>query len=299
MSTVVVQPKAELSHQKSRAKVDADEDYFLNMYKGTVFKYGEEGQAGQLAPMLFDFLAVIDTANNGELSAEEIDEAADIIRIAKKGKEGNSADLNYKHLPEAVAKVLAGWDADKSGTVGVSELVMAAEAQKKMSEENRLVKKLLVGAVIVIFILMAGTFALSLTAVEMAKETTADQDSGIVTTKSGNVGAMGTAVQRLKLVDFPSLGVEKLKEMRDFGYVLDDAYKYRMLSGFDWYSETKMTLTATNGEVILIDNGVLTLQKPGGEVQALDSEAGRRLNFGGAFATSGSFTMMAMGSSMR
>merc|ERR1719331_723051 len=174
--------------------------------------------------MLFDFLAVIDTARNGELSAEKVDEAADIIRIAKRGKEGNLADLNYKHLPEAVAKVLAGWDADKSGSVGVSELVMAAEAQRKMSEENRLVKKLLVGAVIVILILMAGTFALSLTAVEMAKETKADQDSGIVTTTSGNPAAMGSAVQRLKLVDFPSLGMEKLKEMRDFSYVYDGIY---------------------------------------------------------------------------
>merc|ERR1719326_2443576 len=118
-----------------------------------VFKYAAQEHEQKLTPMLFDFLAVIDTASNGELSAEEIDEAADIIRIAKKAKEGNSAELNYKHLPEAVSKVLSHWDVDKSGSVGVSELVMAAEAQKKMSDENRLVKKLLVGAVIVILIL--------------------------------------------------------------------------------------------------------------------------------------------------
>ena len=78
--------KQVLNHQQSRSKVDADEDYFLNTYNGTVFKYVEQAQSGALAPMLFDFLAVIDTANNGELSATEIDEAADIIRIAKKAK---------------------------------------------------------------------------------------------------------------------------------------------------------------------------------------------------------------------
>jgi hypothetical protein len=191
----------------SRARVEADDDYFINTYGDTSINYAEQGQKGELEPILFDFLAVVDTAKNGKLSAAEIDEAADIIRISKKAKAGNSAELNYKHLPDAVAKVLAPWDADKSGSVGVSELVMAAEAQKKMSEENRLVKKLLAGAVIAILILMAGTFALSLTAAEMAKETKAEPD-GVIVTGSGKVAAMGTAVQRLQLVDFPSLGVE-------------------------------------------------------------------------------------------
>jgi hypothetical protein len=279
----------------SRARVEADDDYFINTYGDTSINYAEQGQKGELEPILFDFLAVVDTANNGKLSAAEIDEAADIIRISKKAKAGNSAELNYKHLPDAVAKVLAPWDADKSGSVGVSELVMAAEAQKKMSEENRLVKKLLAGAVIAILILLAGTFALSLTAAEMAKETKAEPD-GVIVTGSGKVAAMGTAVQRLQLVDFPSLGVEKLKEMKDFGFVLNGAYHFRMLSGFDWHSDTKMILEATNGEKLLIDNKVLTLQKPGGEVLKLDPTAGRRLEaWGGALMTSGSFTMMASG----
>jgi hypothetical protein len=84
--------------------------------------------------------------------------------------------------------------------------------------------------------------------------------------------------------------------MKDFGYVLHDAYHFRMLSGFDWHSDTKMILEATNGEKLLIDNKVLTLQKPGGEVLKLDPTAGRRLNaWGGALMTSGSFTMMAAG----
>ena len=113
----------------------------------------------------------------------------------------------------------------------------------------------------------------------MTKETKADQDSGIVTTASGNPAAIGIAVQRIQLVEFPGLGVEKLKEMRDVGYVHNDVYHYRMLSSFDWHSETKMELTALNGEVISINNGVLTLQQPGGQLHTLDAEAGRRLSF--------------------
>jgi hypothetical protein len=278
--------------------VDADEDYFLKTYKGAVFEYAKEGQSGALPPLLFDFLAVIDTANNGQLNVHEIEEASDIIRIAKKAKEGNSAELDYTHQPENIAKVLEGWDADKSGSVGVSELVMAAEAQKKMSEENRLVKRLLVGAFILISILMASIFALSLTAAEMAKETKANPD-GVIVTDSGKVAAMGSAVDRITLLDFPSLGIEKLKQMRDFGYVHNDTYHFRMLSAFAWRSETEMELTATNGEVLSIDSSslLLTLRKPDGQQFTMDPEDSRRLNvFAGALLTSGSFTMMASGS---
>ena len=60
----------------------------------------------------------------------------------------------------------------------------AAEAQKKMEKENTLVKKLLIGAMIVMAILMGGTFVLSLTAAEMAKEMKPEPD-GLIITPSG------------------------------------------------------------------------------------------------------------------
>lgn len=287
-------PESKMDHRKSREKVDADDLYFLHTYKGTVFQYNEEAQAGKVTPMLFDFFAIIDTAQNGELSAEELEEAYDIIRIAKKAKMDNSPELNYKHLPEAVTNVLTHWDHDKSGSVSIAELMMAADAQKKLREEHRLMKKFLVGAIITILVLMAGTFALSFAAVEVAKETKADQTSGIVTTVSGTPAAIGMAVQHIQIVDFPTLGTAKLKEMRDFSYMHNGVHHHRMLSGFDWHSEKKMDLLASNGEVLNIDNEVLTLRKPDGQVLALDPEAGRRLNMcSGALLTSGSFTMMA------
>jgi hypothetical protein len=284
------------NHNERREKVNADENYFINTYPGQEFEYAKEQN---MEPMLFDIMAVIDTEENGKVSVEEIEEAADIVRTSKKAKEGNSAELNYKHFPGQISNVLKVWDADASGSVGVSELVMAAEAQKKMAEENRLVKKLLVGAMIVILILMAGTFALSLTAAEMAKETKAEPD-GVIKTTSGRVAAMGQVVESTALVDFPSLGIEKLKALRDFGYVFNDIYHFRLVSAFNWHSETKMEITAVNGEVISIDNGELMLQNPGDpKVYSLDPGAGRELSFGGALMTSGSFTGMASGSGMR
>merc|ERR1719160_567054 len=81
--------------------------------------------------MLYDFLLLIDMDRSGEISAKDLDEAADIIRIAKKAKSNNSAELNYKHMPKVVSEVLAAWDVDHSGSVSVSELVTAAEAQQR------------------------------------------------------------------------------------------------------------------------------------------------------------------------
>jgi hypothetical protein len=301
------------NHQEIRAKVLNDVDYFIKTYSGKVLKYAElmekaiekakdDGDPVQQKAlnMMFDFLASIDTAKNGELSAEEVDEAADMIRIIKKMKK-EDCKLHYKHLPESVRNVLEGWDTidpktgKKDGTVDAKELEAAAEAQQKMSKENRLVKKLLVGAIIVVLLLSAGTFALSLTAAEMAKETKASPN-GVIETTSGKVAAMGVAVDRKTLVDFPSYGIEKLKELRDFGYFFDQTYQFRFVSAFDWHSEMKMEITATNGEVISIDNGVLTVQKPGDpKVYALDPEAGRQLGLSGGLMTSGSFTMMSSG----
>ena len=129
---------------------------------------------------------------------------------------------------------------------------------------------------------------------EMAKETKANPD-GVIVTDSGKVAAMGSAVDHITLLDFPSLGIEKLKQMRDFGYVHNDTYHFRMLSAFAWRSETEMELTATNGEVLSIDSSslLLTLRKPDGQQFTMDPEDSRRLNmFGGALLTSGSFTMM-------
>ena len=193
-----------------------DADYFLKKYKGQNYGYAEKKLS--LEPMIYDFFEIIDFDKTGVLSVENIDEAADMVLIAAKAKHDNTAELNYKHMPAAVADVLSGWDADHSGSVGISELIMAAEAQKKMKDENRLVKRLLVGAVVVIIILLGATFGLSITAAELAKDSKPDE-SGIQKMGDGKPVAMGAAKESYKLQDFASLSSAKLKMIKDVSFV--------------------------------------------------------------------------------
>jgi Ca2+-binding EF-hand superfamily protein len=58
-------------------------------------------------------------------------------------------NLRYTHFPPKVQEVLATWDDDNSGSVSVSELMVAAKAQERMNQENALVKRMLFGAVVV------------------------------------------------------------------------------------------------------------------------------------------------------
>lgn len=277
---------------ESRSQVLKDDDYFLNKYSGQKIEYKSE--KGKYPPMLYDFLEVLDFFNSGVISVESIDDAADMIRSAMQAKHNNSAELKYKHMPEAVRRVLATWDADNNGSVAVSELILAAEAQNKMRNENRLLKKIIVGAIIVILILMAGTFVLSLTAAEMAKDTNVKPDSGIIMTKSGKQAAMASAVDHVSLVDFPSLGLEKLKQIRDFSFTHNGIYYHSLLAEFRVHSESKLELVSNTGSVITIESGAMTLQTPDGRVEMLDPSAGRRLAFvppGSKLPPSGSFTL--------
>jgi hypothetical protein len=54
--------------------------------------------------------------------------------------------------------------------VSVTELLIAAKAQEKMNQENRLIKQMLYGAIVVIFVLTGLTFAMTYMAIESAKD---------------------------------------------------------------------------------------------------------------------------------
>lgn len=129
--------------------------------EGTL-KYNE----GNFPAVVKDFFSLIDTDGSGELDFGELDQAAKAIRHAKTANH----ELYYLNLPEEVQAVLKGWDGDMSGSVSVTELKLAAEAQKALQKENRLAKRLLFGAVIVIIILAAATFVLSILANEASKD---------------------------------------------------------------------------------------------------------------------------------
>lgn len=198
----------------TRLKVESDDDYFVNQYKGSIFNYiswpASRGHQGCLPPMIFDFFSIIDQGGDGELSAEELDEAADIIRIAKKAKSNNSAELNYKHMPKVVAEVLAGWDADRSGSVSVSELVSAAEAQRRLSDENRLMKRLLIVAFFVIVFILCATLGICLWAAEQTKDFRPD-DAGIQRLPEGTVVATSQAIENVNIAEYASLPLDMLQ----------------------------------------------------------------------------------------
>ncbi|OLQ07764.1 hypothetical protein AK812_SmicGene8752 [Symbiodinium microadriaticum] len=95
----------------------------------------------------------------------------------RKEKSLNSQEMPYKHLPECIQEVMREWDADGSGMVGVSELSAAATAYKKVQQEGRMMRKIILGLSMVILLLMIGMFILSWAAAEMAKEMRGDGDA--------------------------------------------------------------------------------------------------------------------------
>jgi Ca2+-binding EF-hand superfamily protein len=129
----------------------------------------------------------LDTDGSGGVTAEEMEAGVALLTRLAKGRAMNSSELDYKHMPECIQGVMREWDADGSGKVSVGELAAAAQAFKKIQQEGRLMKKIILGLSIVILILMVGMFVLSLAAAEMAKESFVE--GGKSTDKAGNVVA--------------------------------------------------------------------------------------------------------------
>jgi len=275
---------AKLNRHSVRQLIAQDPDYFLTKYKGQKIAYENE-TAHQ---MFLDLAVIIDTDNDGLVDERDFDEATDMIRIAKTAKQSNSAELNYKHLPKAVSGVLEQWDADKSGSVGISELVKAGEAQKRMENENRLVKRLLVAALVVIGILMAATFGLSFAAVQMAKDSKPDA-SGVQALPDGRPVSTGVANKVYKLAEFPALKPEMLSQLEKIDVVHSGKYHHYKITGFEQAPEGDLILYTQRGSQIEITaKGIISVD--GAIVKVED---GRRLGWGGSLMTSGSFTMMA------
>jgi len=277
-----------MNHTTTRQVIEqsdaAGRDYFISTYKGQDFNYAESGSG--TSQMLLDFTAMIDSDKDGKITAADVEEAWDIVRIAKKGKESNSAELNYKHQPKAVADVLKQWDADQSGSVGVSELVMAGEAQKKMASENRLVKKLLGMALTFIVILMAATFGLSFTAVQMAKDSRPDA-SGIQQLPDGKPVANAQAKEVKSLSEWPSLPFDTLTRAESFNLEYDGTAHHMKIASLEQDAASDLSIKTLDGRTVEISaEGII---KVSGVVK---EGAGRRL-WGGSLMTSGSFQMMA------
>lgn len=112
----------------------------------------------------------LDTDGSGHVTNQEMEDGVSLLTLLMTEKANNSKEMPYKHLPEQIQEVMREWDLDGSGMVGVEELTAAAGAYKKIQQEGRLMRKIIVAMALVILFLMGAMFALSITAVEITKE---------------------------------------------------------------------------------------------------------------------------------
>jgi Ca2+-binding EF-hand superfamily protein len=117
-----------------------------------------------------DSLKKMDIHKHGELHPTDFARMVSAIRKIEHARIADAGEIHYEHMPEKCKEVLKLWDTDGDGSVSVSELVAAANAQKKMAEENRLVKRLLFAAVIVILLMGVMNFLVGWAAVEHGKD---------------------------------------------------------------------------------------------------------------------------------
>eukprot|EP00434_Breviolum_minutum_P014609 symbB.v1.2.012879.t1/scaffold876.1/size155678/4 len=134
----------------------------------------------------------LDTDGSGHVTNQEMEDGVQLLSKLMEEKAKNSSEMPYKHLPEQIQDVMREWDADGSGMVGVAELSAAAGAYKKIQQEGRLMKKIIIGMAIVILFLMVSMFVLSYLAVDMAKEMRGSSD-GTMESSSGVVVKVGSS----------------------------------------------------------------------------------------------------------
>jgi len=127
----------------------------------------------------------LDVDGSGGVNKQELEAGVQLLTKLAKDRAANTTELDYKHMPECIQGVMKEWDADGSGKVSVGELAAAAAAFKKIQQEGRLMKKIILGLVVVILILLVGMFVLSMAAAEMAKES--HVEGGRQTDLNGNV----------------------------------------------------------------------------------------------------------------
>lgn len=159
-------------------------------HKGALLPY--EQMRDDLGPVLFDFLKNIDVSGRGVLQSEDLEEAADIVRLTRGAKEHNAGQLSYKHLPGCVQQVLTKWDTDQNGFVSIEELQAAAHAHKQQKQKTTRARWMVVVLVFAIALVGASTFVMALAAFEMAKELKTG-NSGVILTKDGSPARIASA----------------------------------------------------------------------------------------------------------
>ncbi|CAD7967912.1 unnamed protein product, partial [Amoebophrya sp. A120] len=103
------------------------------------------------------------------LDREELEEMLQRLAEMKLAVKNNSADLDYNSFPEKVKTVLKLWDPENTGAVSVSELALAAEAEKRLRWEGIFLRQILYLTFVVIVLMAAVSFISGLLANEYTK----------------------------------------------------------------------------------------------------------------------------------
>jgi len=176
------------SDEAINAAMRNDDKYFSNKYQGYALDYSLERD--QLNPMLYDFLQECDFNNRGSLSPEDLDQMSDVVKITCKAAENNTAQLNYKHLPECVKNVMLKFDFSGKGHVSVEDLSRAAELWDQNQKQGKLLMKIVLGLIACLILLAGATFGTTIFAIDLTKEIEAG-DNGIIMTTSGGMAKTG------------------------------------------------------------------------------------------------------------
>lgn len=251
------------------------DDYFQENYKGQKFFYNEPS----VPLMLQDFLTICDLKNTGTVTAQELDEAGDMLRIGLHNKSNNVGELNYKHAPQCVKNVLEQWDKDKSGSVDLTELIAAGGAYKKLLSQNKVLKFAILGAVLMILILAGTGFGLSLVALDLMKETKSSKDGVLLSAKTDEPVSTGKAQLSVELLDLPMLEFSELRAMEQLLLETEDGSMVSIGVGDVQRTGNQVTVTSPSGSFVTISPKAATLTMRSGEVKKVRTHSadGRRL----------------------
>eukprot|EP00913_Durusdinium_trenchii_P007020 g6604.t1 len=142
-----------------------------------------------------DMLSVMRTmkhvfGSKGSMSHSEVQNGLGLLQRLVKERAMNSEEMSYGHMPDCIQEVMKEWDIDRSGSVNVIELSAAAKAHKKVKEEGRMMRKIILVLFAVIVLLLVGMFVMSYIAVDMAKEMRGTSD-GVMQNGDGETVKVG------------------------------------------------------------------------------------------------------------
>jgi hypothetical protein len=216
-----------------------------------------------------DNLYLIDKADpsnaDGTIDKDEMLEILHDAADLKMAKLNNSAEMDYTKLPKAVSEVLATWDTDGSGKIGVAELQAAARAQQQMAQANKFLK----GAIVVLLLIVLLLVSMMFISAEAMKDTKPNA-AGIATVRGGSGAPMAVASveEQVKLKELwkPEYTVARLKSMKTVAFETPTGQHNYNVVGVSRRTvgdaDSKLTIFTSSGHQLKITESAALLLYP-------------------------------------